>query len=40
MDDMPVVNDVKFCLLGDLALIVEDRTIEGDVVGLPFARPT
>ena len=40
MDDVTVVNDMELGLAGNLSLVVEERPIKSNVVGLPFARST
>ena len=33
MDELAVVKDMKFCRAGDLALLIEEGAVEGDVKG-------
>ena len=40
MNHVPVVDYMEFGLAGDLALVVKDRAMEGDIEGLPLAGPT
>ena len=40
MDHMSVVHHVKLGLADDLTLIIKDRPMKGDVISLPFPRPT
>ena len=40
MNDMSVVHHVKLGLADDLTLIIKDRPMKGDVISLPFPRPT